>query len=314
MKVLKNKCLITGGAGFIGSNLARRLLTEGSEVIILDDLSTGNLLNVPEKAQFIQGDISKRDTWKSLPPVDYVFHLGAMVSVAESVSNPIKCELINVHSIIHLIDYVRNHKIKKIIFASSAAIYGDGSSLQSESQYPNPKSPYGLSKLSGEYLLNMAWVNEKIPYTALRMFNVFGPYQSIDSAYASVIPIFIMKTLKKENLTIYGDGKQTRDFIFIDQITDYYIQAMRNKAVGVFNAGNQSNCNILSLANTIQALCDCSYLEIIHKESRAGDIRESLADTTLLAHNFALVKMNFRASLQKTLEYYRNLIRQRSLK
>lgn len=307
MKLSNTKCLITGGAGFIGSNLARKLLSEGSDVVILDNLSSGNLQNIPSEAKFLRGDIAERDTWSALPPVDYVFHLAAMVSVAESVLNPIKCELVNVHSIIHLLEYVKNQNVKKIIFASSAAVYGDGSSLQSESQYPNPKSPYGLSKLSGEYLLKMAWMNNKIPYTALRMFNVFGPYQSTDSAYASVIPIFMMKALKKEKLVIYGDGKQTRDFIFIDQIVDYYVQAMENEAVGVFNAGNQSNCDILTLAKTIQTLCGCSKLGITHREPRAGDIRQSLADITSLRNYFTLTKTDFQSSLETTLEYYRGI-------
>lgn len=308
MSGLKQKrCLVTGGAGFIGSSLACKLLSEQAEVIILDNLSTGFVGNLPSNTEFIEGDISDPQIWIDLAPVDYIFHMAAMVSVVESISDPLKCELINVHSMVHLIDYARRHNVSKIIFASSAAIYGDSSKLQIESQYPNPKSPYGLSKLSGEYLLNMAWLNHKIPFTALRMFNVFGPRQSVKSAYASVIPIFITRALAGEALTIFGDGLQTRDFIYIDQVVDYYLQASQTSHVGVYNAGNQTNCTINRLARLVIDIIGCHDLPILHKQSRTGDIRDSLADISRLSKDFSILDFNFVTALQETVEYYKSL-------
>ena len=296
--------LVTGGAGFIGTNLVRRLLGEGGRVFVLDDLSSGFISNVPSEVDFISGDIANPKVWESLPPVDYVYHLGAMVSVVESIENPIRCEQVNVHSILHLLNYVRRCKALKIVFASSAAIYGDLAEIQVEDQYPDPKSPYGLSKLSAEYFLNMAYGNEGIPYVALRMFNVFGPYQSVGSTYASVIPIFVNKILNNQPLSIYGDGHQTRDFIYVQQVIDYYIQALRGNITGVYNAGNNSNCSINTLAQKIIAIVGNLNHHIEYFDSRPGDIKTSLADIDRLRRDFVIQELDFDKSLSETIEYY----------
>tara|TARA_Y100000589_G_scaffold226656_1_gene214188 strand:+ start:1975 stop:2916 length:942 start_codon:yes stop_codon:yes gene_type:complete len=304
MNLKSYKFLVTGGAGFIGTNLIRRLVTEGAQVLVVDDFSSGFMSNIPSGVDLIEGDIADSAVWKSLPPVDYVFHLGAMVSVVESLENPIRCEQVNVHSVLYLLDYVRRHNVNKIVFASSAAVYGDSAEIQIESQYPAPKSPYGLSKLSGEYLLNMAWMNERIPYVALRMFNVFGPYQSIGSAYASVIPIFVNKALDGEVLSIFGDGGQTRDFIYVKQIVEYYLQALRTGITGVYNTGNNSSCSIMDLAQKILDIAGGSDSRFEFLQSRPGDIRKSLADITLLSRDFELQVVNFEEALRETVDFY----------
>lgn len=303
-----SRVLVTGGAGFIGSNLAKALLKRGEEVTVLDNLSTGFRENIPVECEFIQADVSLQSTWHDLPEFDVVFHLAAMVSVVESQENPIQCEKDNVHSIIYLNEYARRVALKKVVFASSAAIYGDLAALQVESQYPSPKSPYGLSKLSGEYLLSMNYEEHSIPYVALRMFNVFGPYQSVKSAYASVVPIFLTRALNSQSLAIYGDGEQTRDFIYVDQVVNYYIQAMDKGSdlVGVYNAGNNRSLSIKELANRILVLTD-SKSEVIFKEVRPGDIRESLASVERLKSEFNFQDFDFESCLRKTLEYYRSL-------
>ena len=296
--------LVTGGAGFIGTNLVRRLLSEGGTVYVLDDLSSGYMSNVPLGVDFIKGDIADPEVWESLPPVNYIYHLGAMVSVVESIENPLRCEQVNVHSILHLLNYARRCKGAKIVFASSAAIYGDSAEIQKESQYPEPKSPYGLSKLSGEYYLNMAWVSEGIPYVALRMFNVFGPYQSIGSPYASVIPVFVSKLLNNEPLKIYGDGCQTRDFIYVQQVVDYYIQSLNTGVVGIYNAGNNSNCSINALAQKIRSIVGNSNQQTQYLEPRSGDIKTSLADIGRLKRDFVIQDLDFDKALRETVEYY----------
>ncbi len=304
MNLASYRFLVTGGAGFIGTNLVQRLVKEGASVLVLDDLSTGFINNVAPDVDFIEGDIADSKVWKSLPPVDYVYHLGAMVSVVESLENPLRCEEVNVHSVLHLLDYVRRHKVRKVVFASSAAIYGDVADIQVESQYPSPKSPYGLSKLSGEYLLNMALLNEQIPYVALRMFNVFGPYQSVGSTYASVIPIFITKALTGQMLSIFGNGEQTRDFIYVQQVVEYYLQALSGNITGVYNAGNSSSCSIKVLAQKIIEIIQNSDSGIEFLKSRPGDIRKSLADITKLSCNFEIQDMSFDDALVETIEYY----------
>lgn len=296
--------LVTGGAGFIGTNLVRRLLREGGRVFVIDDLSSGFRSNVPSEVEFIEGDIADPKIWESLPSVNYIYHLGAMVSVLESIQNPIRCEQVNVHSVLHLLDYARRCRAAKIVFASSAAIYGDAAEIQVESQYPDPKSPYGLSKLSGEYFLNMAWLNERIPYVALRMFNVFGPYQSIGSTYASVIPIFVNRVLSGEAIQIYGDGEQTRDFIYVQQIVDYYIQSLSDQIVGIYNAGNNSNCSINELSRKIANLVGKLDQRIDFLDPRPGDIKRSLANIDRLKRDFVIQDLDFDKALAETIEYY----------
>ncbi|PCJ21057.1 MAG: dTDP-glucose 4,6-dehydratase [Candidatus Cloacimonadota bacterium] len=298
------KILVTGGAGFIGSNLTRKLLNTGHEVIVLDNFSTGFAENLHPDCQLIQGDVGLKETWSSLESVDIIFHLAAMVSVPISMKDPIQCQRDNVDALIHLIEYAKNHQVKKVILASSAAVYGDKTETQSEKQLPAPKSPYGISKLMDEHLLSMALENSGLQFVAFRMFNIFGPFQSVSSAYASVIPIFISKALKNQDLLIYGDGLQTRDFVYVQQVVDYYIQAMNSKINGVFNLGNAGSLNILDLAKKIISFTD-SESKIENKEIREGDIRVSQAEIDHLTDNFIKVPIDFEDCLMQTIKYYR---------
>ncbi|MCO4783809.1 MAG: NAD-dependent epimerase/dehydratase family protein [Candidatus Cloacimonetes bacterium] len=301
------KVLVTGGAGFIGSNLTRKLLNTGHEVVVLDNFSTGFPENLHPDCQLIQGDVGLKETWDNLETVDVIYHLAAMVSVPVSMNDPIQCQRDNVDSVIYLIDYAKKHQVSKVILASSAAVYGDKTQTQSELQLPAPKSPYGVSKLMDEHLLSMALENFGLPFVAFRMFNIFGPYQSVSSAYASVIPIFITKALKNQDLTIYGDGLQTRDFVYVQQVVDYYIQAMTSKVTGVFNLGNGGSLNILDLAEKIIRFTD-SESKIEHKEIREGDIRVSQAEIDHLTDNFTKIPIDFEDSLMQSIKYYRDKI------
>jgi UDP-glucose 4-epimerase len=301
------KALVTGGAGFIGSHIAEQLLRQGHSVIILDNLSTGKLSNIPEGAELIQGDISDKSVWKNLPACDKVFHFAAMVSVEESMHLPLKCVEYNINSIHYLCEYASKSKVNKILFASSAAIYGDGDGIQCESQIPSPKSYYGHSKLAGEHILRIHAEQSQIPFTAFRMFNVFGPRQSMSSSYASVIPIFIGSILNHKPLTIHGDGGQTRDFIAVSQIADYFLQAAENNFCGVCNAGNNKSHTILELANMLNNIAKENALEpaeLINSAERIGDIRHSLADIDQLKSTFEFQNLDFYGALAETFKFY----------
>ena len=300
--------IVTGGAGFVGCNLVRLLQAEGAKVLVIDDLSTGFEKNIPPGVDFCQGDVGDPATWKNLSPVDYVFHLAAMTSVVESQTDPVRCEISNVHAVLHLIEYARRHGIRKIVFASSAAVYGDGASVQEENQLPMPKSPYGLSKLSGEHLLYMSYMEHQIPFVAFRMFNIFGPFQSVRSAYASVIPIFFHKALRREDLGVHGDGKQTRDFVFVEQVVRYYLQAVNEKMVGVYNLGSGTSLEINSLAKKILEKSDRQELNMIYTEPRPGDIRHSRAEISRLKKEFVFEEGNFNSALDQTHDYYKSLL------
>ncbi len=297
------RVLVTGGAGFIGCNLIRALLGAGYEVVSVDNFVTGYSENLVSGVENLELDISLASTWEQLPPVDYICHLAAMVSVPESMQKPIQCQRDNVEALLHLVAYARKHKVKKILFASSAATYGDGGSLQSEDQNPRPKSMYGLSKLSGEMILQMCYENDAIPYISYRQFNVFGPYQAVASAYASVIPIFICRGLKNQALKIFGDGEQTRDFIYVDQVVDYYLQGLAHPFCGVMNLGNGQRYSVRQLAQLIQKLLKRD-VHLEYCPPRAGDIRASLADISILQKNFAKTSFDFETCLYKTLEFY----------
>ncbi len=297
--------LVTGGAGFIGSNLVKVLLRDGHQVTVLDDLSSGKRENLPADVPLILAKVGDRETWEMLEPVDTVFHLAAMASVVESQEKPIQCQVDNVHSILHLLDFVRSGRAKRIVFASSASIYGDRSAVQVESQLPEPKSPYGLSKLTGEYLLQMAWLNEGIPYLAFRMFNVYGPFQSLDSDYASVIPVFLCRALQGETLSVHGQGDQTRDFISVSQVVEFYLQAMLTSKVGIYNLGNGGSETIKSLAQRILRLTGRKDNELEYTDPRPGDIHASQACIERLKKDFEPVGCDFEQSLQETCAYYR---------
>ena len=170
-----------------------------------------------------------------------------------------------------------------------------------------PKSPYGLSKLSGEHLLSMNYEEHSIPYVAFRMFNIFGPFQSVSSAYASVIPIFFSKALQDENLGIHGDGEQTRDFVFVEEVVQYYIQAMSSDVCGVFNLGSGTSMDINSLAERILKITGKMDLKVSHTTPRPGDIRHSKADVSSLCGNFQFIQPDFGYSLQRTFEYYKSI-------
>jgi UDP-glucose 4-epimerase len=300
--------IVTGGAGFVGCNLVRLLQSEGARVLVIDDLSTGFEENIPTGVEFRRGDVGDLATWKDLSPVDYVFHLAAMTSVVESQTDPVRCEISNVHAVLHLLEYAKQHRIRKIIFASSAAVYGDGASVQEESQLPMPKSPYGLSKLSGEHLLYMNHLEHRIPFVAFRMFNIFGPFQSLRSAYASVIPIFFHKALLGEDLGVHGDGKQTRDFVFVEQVVRYYLQAVKGNMDGVYNLGSGTSMEINSLAQNILKKSDRQDLNMNHTEPRPGDIRHSRADISRLKKDFVFEEGDFNSALDQTHRYYRSLL------
>jgi len=301
------KAIVTGGAGFIGSNLVDSLRSKGVEVLIIDNLSTGFLRNIPDGVELLEGDVGDPSLWEGLGSADYLFHLAAMTSVVESQTDPIRCEISNVHSIIHMIEYAKRQGVKKILFASSAAIYGDGADIQREDQLPQPKSPYGLSKLSGEHLLNMNYLEHSIPFVAFRMFNVFGPRQSVESSYASVIPIFFHLALTGRDLWVHGDGRQTRDFVYVKQVVRYYLQAMEGDMCGVFNLGSGSSRDILSLAEEVLSLSPGS-VKLNFNPPRPGDIRHSKADTSRLRKSFGWEETDFQEALEKTHDYYQGFL------
>jgi UDP-glucose 4-epimerase len=279
------KILVTGGAGFIGSHIVEHYQKRASEIRVLDNLRSGYRHNLDGLAHtFIEGPVTDRALVReALRDVDLVFHLAALVSVPESMRKPLECVAINVCGLLNVLEESAAAGVRKLVFASSAAIYGDNPVVPKlETMTPEPMSPYAITKLDGEYYLDLFQREGRLQTAALRFFNVFGPRQDPKGAYAAAVPIFIEKAVRGDDLTIFGDGAQTRDFIYVKDIVGALAFAAENPAVtGVFNAGYGGQITINQLAAEIIATAG-SGSRVIHAPERPGDVRHSRASADKL--------------------------------
>jgi UDP-glucose 4-epimerase len=279
--------LITGGAGFIGSHLVEHMLAAGNAVRVLDNLSTGKRENLPAHTQleFVQGDIRDRDlVFKSVRGMDAIVHLAAVASVQASVDDPTGTHATNFDGTLLLLEAARHEHVRRLLYASSAAVYGDNTRLPLvEDEILNPLSPYAADKLAGEYYLRFYHANFGIETTAFRFFNVFGPRQDPSSPYSGVVSIFIDRVTRGEPVTIFGDGQQTRDFVYVGDLVKLLMQALtRAEAVGqVINVGRGIQCSLLELLETLEKL-NGKPVERRFEAARLGDIVYSCADISRL--------------------------------
>ena len=278
-------CLVTGGAGFIGSNLTDRLVQRGHAVRIVDNLSTGdreNVAHLADRIDFIVGDLCDRDVCEAaVQDIDVVFHVAALPSVPRSIADPWGSHDANVNSTVRLLQASHAAKVSRIVYSSSSSVYGDTPILPKiEDAEPLPRSPYAASKLASEqYVLAFARAG-LVPGIALRYFNVFGPRQSPTSAYAAVVPSFLHAALRGTPATLYGDGTQTRDFTFIDNVIDANLRAatgdVRTTSGVVVNAGAGKRTSLRELLALVERVTERS-VHVETRPPRQGDVRDSLA-------------------------------------
>lgn len=301
------KILITGGAGFIGSHIAEHYQDTATEIRVLDNLRTGYRKNLEGlRHTFIEGSIMDRELVReAVQGVDCIFHLAAMVSVPESMSNPADCVALNVLGLLNVLEEAAAAGVRKFAFASSAAVYGDNPTVPKiESMLPEPRSPYAITKLDGEYYLGMFQREGKLETAALRFFNVFGPRQDPKGAYAAAVPIFIEKAVRNEDITIFGDGAQTRDFIYVKDIVGALAFAAETPGVtGVFNVGYGGQITIQALAERLIHAAGSSS-KVLHAPERAGDVKHSRASADKLRSTGWMPKHSLDEGLQATLQYF----------
>jgi UDP-glucose 4-epimerase len=309
-KVENMRVVVTGGAGFIGSHLAEELAKRGSHVIIIDNLSSGKMVNIERlskisNVEFVKGSITDLPLLEGLfSDVDYVFHQAAMPSAIRSIEEPLTSHEVNITGTLNMLWASRNKKVKKVIYTSSSAIYGDTPALpKREDMMPAPLSPYAVSKLAGEYYCLIFQELYDLPTACLRYFNVYGPRQDPNSQYAAVIPRFIIGILQGDPPIIFGDGEQTRDFIFVKDVAETTILIAKSSASGIFNIGGGESITINRLAKTIIEAMGRD-MKPVYQEQRAGDVRHSLADISKIRRLGYNPKYSVDDGLKETIRWF----------
>jgi nucleoside-diphosphate-sugar epimerase len=301
--------LVTGGAGFIGSHLVHTMDGKGFAIRVFDNLSTGSLENLQgTQAKFLKGDIREQaDILVAMREVDSVYHFAAYVSAPESVTQPEVCYEINIIGSLNVLHAAQQAGVKRVVLASSAAVYGDSRGAIHEDVPKNPASPYAVSKLAMEETARLFTRTYGLETVCLRFFNVYGPGQSPDSPYAAVIPQFIDDLVSGKGITIHGDGGQTRDFVYVEDVAQACLLAMEHPAAAgkTLNIAGGTSVSILELAGILQGFYPGAP-EVQFGPSRPGDIRLSLADIgqaqATLGYRPATA---FEEGLARTVEWFR---------
>jgi UDP-glucose 4-epimerase len=301
------KILVTGGTGFIGSHIVEHFQGQ-AEVVVLDNFRSGFRKNLDGlQCRLIEGSITDPAAVReAVQGVDYIFHLAAMISVPESMTKPRECVEINTQGTLIVLEEAARAGVKKLCLSSSAAVYGDNPKLpKTEDMLPEPKSPYAVTKLDGEYYCRMFHDEGWLKTACMRYFNVFGPRQDPKSQYAAAVPIFIDKAVRNDPITIFGDGLQTRDFVFVkDVVAANVFLATRPDLTGVYNVACGGSITIKELAEKIVALTG-SGSEIRFGPERAGDIKHSKADVEKIK-SVGFTPINaFEDGLRRTIEFFK---------
>lgn len=306
--------LVTGGCGFIGSNIAEHLVREGHRVRVLDNLTTGkreNLSGFDQELELVHGDLlDESAVMRAVEGVDYVLHQAALPSVQRSVEDPLLSNRVNVDGTVTLLRSCVDAGVKRVVYAASSSAYGDQQALvKTEKLLPMPKSPYAVAKLTGEYYLRAFYECYGLETVSLRYFNVFGPRQDPNSEYSAVIPLFITRCLRGEQPVIYGDGTQSRDFTYVENnVRANVLASTAAEAPGkVMNIACGHSYSLLDLLQEINSILGTS-IEPKFSEPRKGDVKHSLADISRARQSIGYdVTVDFHEGLRRTVEYYQSL-------
>ena len=304
--------LVTGGAGFIGSNIADELVRRGNEVVVLDDLSTGkeeNLAGIRGKIDFRTGTIIDLAAVQSaVKGADYVVHLAARTSVPKSVKDPIETNRVNIDGTLNVLVAARDAKVRRVVFAASSSAYGETPTLPKvETMQPEPISPYGVTKFVGELYLQVFGRVYGLENASVRYFNVFGPRQDPTSQYSGVLSRFMLAILKNESPVVYGDGEQSRDFTYIDNVVDETLRACTAPHVSgkVFNGGTGARITLNQVLKMLEKISG-NKIQAQYDPPRTGDIKDSQADISLARKLLGYEPLvHFEEGLKKTWDWYK---------
>ncbi|MEK7468252.1 MAG: NAD-dependent epimerase/dehydratase family protein [Planctomycetota bacterium] len=303
--------LITGGGGFIGNTVVRRLVASGDPVRVIDNFSTGfrrNLDGLEGKVEIVGADICDPEAVAmAMRGVKAVVHLAAIPSVARSVANPVETWRVNVDGTLRLLEEARRTGVKRFVFTCSSSVYGDAPTLPKHEDMPSrPLSPYAASKAAGESLVSSYAASYGLSACSLRPFNVYGPRQDPKSEYAAAIPRFILAALENRPATVYGDGSQTRDFTYVEDAAEAFERAAKSQAQGVFNVAAGGRVSVNDLIGRIRAICGGPGPKFEPK--RAGDVLHSQADVSAAEKELGFkAKTALEEGLKRTIEYFRGL-------
>jgi len=307
------KFLVTGGAGFIGSNICRKLINQRCFVRVIDNLLTGkksNLADIIDKIDFVQADMGDEEIARAaMKDIDVVLHQGALPSVPRSVDDPAATHRHCVDATFTLLLAARDAGIKRFVYASSSSVYGDTPTLPKvETMLPQPLSPYAVGKLVGEYYCSVFYKVFGLETISLRYFNVFGPYQDPTSQYAAAIPAFVTAILKDEPPTVFGDGKQSRDFTYVDNVVEANLLAARAKHTSgeVLNIACGQAVTVNAVIDMVNELLR-KNIKPIYADPRPGDVKHSLADISAAEKLLGFkTTVQFKPGLQKAINWYRD--------
>jgi UDP-glucose 4-epimerase len=304
------KFLVTGGAGFIGSHLCDALLHQGHEVVVLDNMTSGrvrNLASAGSRIKFIEGDVRELpEHAAAIGHVDAVFHLAALISGRDSLFEPDQYLDVNVAGTLRVIEFVAERRIPRILFASSSTVYGDAGVEQiSEEVLPRPVTVYALSKLAGEHLLSLYGRMHGFSHVSLRLFNVYGPRQAIDHPYANVTCKFSHAAATGGTVQRYGDGEQTRDFIYVDDVVDVFLRLADGSRDSIYNVGTGSDASINSLLDRLEEISG-SRIPVEQHAEWPNDVRRVCADSTRLQQELGFrAPTGMREGLASTVDFFK---------
>jgi len=305
--------LVTGGAGFIGSHITEELIKRGDEVIVLDNMYSGQPENVAVNpmAEFVDGSILDTEILGSICKkynIEGIFHLAAVASVQKSIENPALVHEVNVTGTLNVLEAARKHGVRKVVLSASAAAYGDNPVFpKREDMLPEPLSPYAVSKIASEMYCKTYAELYNMQTISLRYFNVFGPRQDPNGEYAAVIPKFTEKICAGESPTVFGDGKQTRDFVYVKDVARANILAMDSDISGLFNIGTGIQTSLNNLAKMIMDAAEIS-VDMKYEPAREGDVRHSVADISKAKSELGYVpEWRLADGIKETVEYFKGL-------